>query len=191
MKKFAKFNAQNKKNGKDFVITFNTDGTIQAYDVMKDSTKEISEGTVKRWYVLGEAIIAETVEVVEETVEEVITVEEDAAIEAECKSDIEFMNQVLFPEKVEVVEEVKEEKKAPKKRDARSAVKKDGSVRDDKFKPKLTAERVLEMLAAYDTGVKKAQLARDFEVSYRTVTCVVEGIMWKDVFAQYHDQKPA
>lgn len=82
-------------------------------------------------------------------------------------------------------------KKAAKQH-SRSEVKKDGTVRQDKFKPKLTAEKAYEILAAYhEQGVIKAQLARDFEVSYRTVTCIIEGLMWKDVFAAYHNKKSA
>lgn len=82
-------------------------------------------------------------------------------------------------------------KKAAKQH-SRSEVKKDGTVRQDKFKPKLTAEKAYDILAAYhEQGVIKAQLARDFEVSYRTVTCIIEGLMWKDVFAAYHDKQSA
>lgn len=89
-------------------------------------------------------------------------------------------------------EEIVEKKAAEKKkRNARTEVKLDGSIRQDKFKPKMNADQVLQMLKDYDAGVIKAQLARDYQVSYRTVTCVVEGLMWKDVFSEYHTKKSA
>jgi len=53
-----KFKAVNKKNGRNFILNFQTDSVI-AYDVEKETEKEISTKTVKRWYLVGEEIIPE------------------------------------------------------------------------------------------------------------------------------------
>lgn len=64
---------------------------------------------------------------------------------------------------------------------AERCVKKDGSVRKDKFRPKLNEADVLAIRAKFAAGSKKSHLAKEYEVSFRTITCIIERLMWKHV----------
>lgn len=128
-----KYQAVNKRNGKDFIVSMMEDKAITR-EVGTDKVKEVSLSTIKRWFELGE----------------------------------------------EIVEAQKVEKKEVKK-SRPSATKKDGSVRNDKFRPKLTVEEVIEIRNKFKSGSKKSHLAKEYNVSFRTITCIVEYIMWKNV----------
>lgn len=241
-----KFEAVNKRNGRKFVITFEGE-KIYAFDIEKDSAKEVSSATIKRWYELGEEIISPELDMdalleaeKEENekmfmVEAVMAEPTEEEIEEEIKSDIEFMESVLG-EEIKQEKEKKAKKKAKlfwyeyrlrgfslgcqpdgfmehddsigkhgavaydreltekeisdyelnpmkkaKKKHKPSAVKKDGTVRKDKFRPKLVAEQVIEIREKYNNGAKKSHLAKEYNVSFRTITCIIERLMWKDV----------
>lgn len=142
-----KFNAVNKRNGKEFVVTMMEDKAI-TFDVVKKVEKEVSLATIKRWFELGEEIV-------------------------------EVKKEKKAPKKAKMNEEEKIQK-AQRPADER-ATKKDGSKRKDDFRPKLDVDQVLEIRAKFREGVKKSHLAREYNVSFRTITCIVEYIMWKHV----------
>ena len=60
-------------------------------------------------------------------------------------------------------------------------IKKDGTIRTDKFRPKLNPEQVKEIREKFAKGMKKSHLAKDYGVSFRTITCIVERLMWKHI----------
>lgn len=51
-----KYHSVNKRNGRKFILTFNDDNTVLAYDIEKKTEKAISLNTVKRWHEVGEEI---------------------------------------------------------------------------------------------------------------------------------------
>jgi hypothetical protein len=80
--------------------------------------------------------------------------------------------------------EKKEKKVAVEKNDrkhSRTDVKKDGTVREDKFKPKLNAEIVSEIKRKLREGAKQSHLAKEYGVSNQTIRCIRLGKMWKEV----------
>lgn len=171
-----KYQAVNKRNGKDFIVKIMEDKALVREVEIGSKEKEVSLSTIKRWYELGKEIEVEKEVTLFDQVEEVeVVVEEVEPV-------------------VEVVEEVKVEEKKPSKKKAAkkksekkkekyrpSATKKDGTVREDKFRPKLTEEEVIEIRVKYKHGSKKSHLAREYEVSFRTITCIVDRLMWKHV----------
>ncbi|MGR9527701.1 hypothetical protein ACSS31_28995 (plasmid) [Priestia megaterium] len=146
-KKMKKFNAVNKRNGKEFIVTMMEDKAV-TFDVEKKVEKEVSLATIKRWFELGEEIV-------------------------------EVKKEKKAPKKAKMSEKEKIQK-AQRPADER-ATKKDGSKRKDDFRPKLDVDQVLEIRAKFREGVKKSHLAKEYGVSFRTITCIVEYIMWKHV----------
>jgi hypothetical protein len=67
----------------------------------------------------------------------------------------------------------------PKK--IRNSTKVKNDERTDKFRPKLAIEQVLEIREKYKKGSRKSHLAKEYDVSFRTITCIVEYLMWKKV----------
>ena len=208
-----KLNAVHKKNQKEFVLTFLEDGKIVALDVVSGKEKEISGSTVKRWYELGaeiesnEPTIFDQVEEVEKesNLYEYVYRLRGFSLGCQPKGFVSHNEKVgrfgsvsydraLSSKEMDEYElillDVKHQDKPEKaeRQHSRSSVKKDGSVRKDKFRPKLTADKVYQVLVAYHEGEKKAHIARTFEISFRTVTCIVEGLMWKDVYREFHNQ---
>jgi len=81
-------------------------------------------------------------------------------------------------------EEVRKEKPVSEmkvRRHPRTEVKKDGTVRQDKFKPKLNAEIVSEIKRKLREGAKQSHLAKEYGVSNQTIRCIRFGWMWKEV----------
>ena len=240
-----KVEAVNKRNEKEFVLTFLEDGKVLSLDIASGKEKEISMKTVKRWFVVGKEVendemtIFDQVEapVVEEikapVVEEIkAPVVEEAEIEvatADVKKEYVYeylyrgfslgcqpngfishddsfgrFGSVTYDRQLTAAEiesyELKEIQEQPEiqvipskpeskeRKHSRTAIKKDGTQREDKFRPKLTEEKAYEILVAFHTGSKKSHIAKDFEVSFRTVTCIIEGLMWKDVYSKFHNQ---
>lgn len=206
-----KFNAINKRNQKAFVLTFLEDGKVLALDLASGKEKEISNLTVKRWYEVGaeiesnEPTIFDQVE--EEEVKNVYTyvyrlrgfslgcqpkgfishndkegrhgsVSYDRALTKKEMDDYELILLDVNEDEPEKIE----------RKHSRISVKKDGSVRNDKFRPKLDSEQAYDILVAYHEGSKKSHIAKEYGVSFRTVTCIVEGLMWKDVYKKFHNQ---
>ena len=189
-----KFNAVNTRNGREFVLTFLEDGKVLSFDKEKNKEKEISDKTVKRWFKVGQEIVEK--KEVKKAAKKKFVYEylyRGFSIGCQPKGFIEHddsfgrFGSVTYDRKLTEDElssyELKEVIKS--RQHSRSEIKKDGTKRNDKFRPKLSAEQALEILEQFHSGVIKAQLARDYEVSYRTITCIVEGIMWKDVFAKF------
>lgn len=85
----------------------------------------------------------------------------------------------------EIGEEIIEKPAAAENKEIKAAedrcIKKDGSVRTDKFKPKLDADQVLAIREAFAAGERKSALAKQYEVSFRTITCIIERLMWKEI----------
>ena len=208
-----KFNVINKRNGKYFVLTYLEDGKIMALDLQSEKEKEISEGTVKRWYELGaeiesnEPTIFDVPEEVEEVKEESNLYEyvyrlRGFSLGCQPKGFVSHNDNVgrfgsvtydraLTKKEMDEYElillEVDQVEKVENNH-SRSSVKKDGSVRSDKFRPKLNEEQAYNILVSYHEGSKKSHIAKEYGVSFRTVTCIVEGLMWKDVYSKFHNQ---
>lgn len=226
-----KVEAVNKRNEKEFVLTFLEDGKVLSLDIASGKEKEISMKTVKRWFVVGKEIENDEITIFDQVEVETPVVEE-AEIEvatAEVKKEYVYeylyrgfslgcqpngfishddsfgrFGSVTYDRQLTAAEiesyELKEIQEQPEiqvipskpeskeRKHSRTAIKKDGTQREDKFRPKLTAEKAYEILVAFHTGSKKSHIAKDFEVSFRTVTCIVEGLMWKDVYAKFHNQ---
>ena len=208
-----KFNAVNKRNQKAFVLTFLEDGKVLALDVQSGKEKEISAATVKRWYEVGmeiesnEPTIFDQVEEVEEVKEESNLYEyvyrfRGFSLGCQPKGFVSHndkegrfgsvtYDRSLTKEEMDQYElilldiEVEEPKK--EKKHSRTIVKKDGSIRNDKFRSKLDEDQVYNILVSYHEGSKKSHIAKDYGVSFRTITCIVEGLMWKDVYKKFHN----
>lgn len=208
-----KFNAINKRNQKAFVLTFLEDGKVLALDLESGKEKGISAATVKRWYEVGAEVesneptifdLAEEVEEVKEEVKNVYTyVYRLRGFSLGCQpkgfishNDNEgrhgsvTYDRALTKKEMDDYElillDVNEDKKEKDSKHSRSSIKKDGSVRNDKFRPKLDSEQAYDILVAYHDGSKKSHIAKEYGVSFRTITCIVEGLMWKDVYAKFH-----
>lgn len=168
-----KFNAIYKRGNveKAVVIEVHVNDLFVVTD--EKGSKEVKKDTIRRWYTMGSEIVENKID--ESYLQELLEKE---------KED----NQRMFGAEAQISESKAEKKD---RKHSRSELKKDGSVRQDKFKPKLNADQAFEILENYAAGVIKAQLARDYQVSYRTITCIIEGLMWKDVFAKFHDQETA
>lgn len=170
-----KFEAINKRNGKGFVVTINKDSNVAIiFDIDNKKEKEITMATIKRWFTLGKEIIEKKCEVCGGKMEQevnhmgmIVCVPCDGMLNEELAMEKKFVQATLV--------EKKEAKKRP------TAVKKDGTTRIDKFRPKLTEVEVKEIRAKFAAGAKKSHLAKEYNISSRTVTCIVEYIMWKNV----------
>jgi len=148
-----KYNAINKRNGKEFIVEHKVNGEIIATEVESGKEKQITESTIKRWYELGEKITEES---------EI----ESKILDEELNKMIEF---IMMPEKI------KKAKKAKKIENVQKVE------RTDKFKPKLSPEQVIEIRGKFKAGMRKSHLAKEYNVSFRTITCIVEYLMWKKV----------
>ncbi|MGG1571629.1 helix-turn-helix domain-containing protein [Fictibacillus sp. NRS-1165] len=151
-----KFKAVNKRSGKEFVVVVLGEDKYLTIESSTGKEKEIKAATIKRHFVLGEEIVPEVKK-------------------EEIKKEAAPKKKVI---KVKKQEQKKEDQ--PRKH-SRSALKKDGSVRTDKFKPKLTAEIVSEIKTKLAAGEKQAHLAREYGVSNQTIRCLRFGWMWKEV----------
>jgi hypothetical protein len=69
----------------------------------------------------------------------------------------------------------------PKKKKIKKNAKVENVERTDKFRPKLAPEQVLEIREKHKKGSRKSHLAKEYNVSFRTITCIVEYLMWKKV----------
>lgn len=200
--KMRKFNAIYKRNNEAVVIEMEFENVADMVFTVINSKgrKVVKEATIKRWYDIKEEIIEKKVEEKKPAAKKskkVYSYEylyRGFSIGCQPKDFISHddsygrFGSVSYERKLTAEEvesfELKEIKK--ERRHSRTEVKKDGTVREDKFKPKLNAEDAMSILEAYHSGSKKAHLAKEYGVSFRTITCIVEGLMWKDVFAQYH-----
>jgi hypothetical protein len=131
------FNAIHKRNGKSYVVKYMVNKEILVVDVESGSEKLVTESTIKRWYELGQEIIAP-------------------------KAAVGKIEIVVHRLKCNNGQHI-------------------SSGRTDKFRPKLTPEQVLEIREKHKKGSKKSHLAKEYNVSFRTITCIVEYLMWKKV----------
>ena len=149
-----KFNAVNKRNQKGFILSYLEDGKIMALDVVTGKEKEITEATIKRWYEIGKEILPE--------VKKIYTYEylyRGFSFGCQPRGFIDHddsygrFGSVSYDRKLTEKDleefELVEVKKGSHRQHSRSVVKKDGSVRNDKFRPKLDADQAYEILNAY------------------------------------------
>ena len=119
-------------------------------EVGTEIEKQITEATIKRWY-----------EIIENPIQEEI--QESKVIDNALAQMIEI---IMAPEK----------KKGNRKR--AQAIEK--IERTDKFRPKLTFKDAEEIRSKYVKGEKRTHIAKEFQVSYTTVDCIIKGKWFKE-----------
>jgi hypothetical protein len=158
-----KFEAVNKRNGKTFVVVMMEDKAL-TIESESGKEKEVSLATIKRWFELKKEIVP--------------VVEKKEVKEEEVKKE---MKEIANELEGVIKKNMKKEKPAAGRKHSRTDVKKDGTVRQDKFKPKLNAEIVSEIKRKIREGAKQSHLAKEYGVSNQTIRCIRFGWMWKEV----------
>lgn len=152
-KAMQKFNAIYKRGKVEKAVIVEVYENDQYVVIEGSKRKDVKKDTIRRWYEIGEEIVE-------------VKKEKKAKKKAAAKKA-----KVSKEEKVQKAQRPAEER----------IVKQDGTVREDKFRSKLDVEQVIEIRAKYKEGAKKSHLAKEYGVSFRTITCIVERLMWKHV----------
>lgn len=177
-----KFNAVNKRNDKEFIVTMMEDKAITV-DKESGKEKEVSLSTIKRWFELGEEIV----EVKKE--EKKVKKEKKAKLHwyayrlrgfslgcqpnGFVKHDPEKggnFGAIAYDRKLSA-QEISDFELQPM-----TAAKKQKSSADGR--KKLTEEQVYEVRAKFADGQSKASLAREYGMSYSGIHWVVNGNTW-------------